>query len=52
MVTVALALGMQRMVRRMPYASPTSGRDAALAKVICSDKTGTLTVGEMTARNW
>ncbi|HWO99712.1 MAG TPA: cation-translocating P-type ATPase [Methylococcus sp.] len=50
-VTVALALGVQRMVRRnglvrrMP-AVETLG----CAQVICTDKTGTLTVGAMTAR--
>jgi Ca2+-transporting ATPase len=50
-ITIALAIGMQRMarrhalVRRLP-AVETLG----CAEVICTDKTGTLTVGEMTAR--
>jgi Ca2+-transporting ATPase len=50
-VTVALALGVQRMarrnalVRRLP-AVETLG----CADVVCTDKTGTLTLGEMTVR--
>jgi Ca2+-transporting ATPase len=50
-VTVALALGVQRMaqraalVRRLP-----SVETLGCAEVVCTDKTGTLTVGEMTVR--
>jgi Ca2+-transporting ATPase len=50
-VTIALAVGVQRMARRRTlvrrlHAVETLGS----ADVICSDKTGTLTVGEMTVR--
>jgi Ca2+-transporting ATPase len=50
-VTIALALGVQRMVRRHALvrrlaAVETLGR----TQVICTDKTGTLTLGEMTVR--
>jgi Ca2+-transporting ATPase len=50
-VTIALAVGVQRMARkrsliRRLHAVETLGA----ASVICSDKTGTLTVGEMTVR--
>jgi Ca2+-transporting ATPase len=50
-VTVALALGVERMarrnalVRRLP-----SVETLGAAEVVCTDKTGTLTVGEMTVR--
>ncbi len=50
-VTVALALGVQRMVRRNALVRRLpSVETLGCAEVICTDKTGTLTVGEMTAR--
>lgn len=50
-ITIALALGMQRMARRNALVRRLAAVETlGCAQVICTDKTGTLTVGEMTAR--
>jgi Ca2+-transporting ATPase len=50
-VTIALALGVQRMVRRHALVRRLASVETlGRAQVICTDKTGTLTMGEMTAR--
>lgn len=51
MVTVALALGVQRMVQRNALMRHMAAVETlGCAEVICTDKTGTLTMGEMTSR--
>ena len=50
-VTVALALGVQRMVRRHALVRHLASVETlGRVQVVCTDKTGTLTMGEMTAR--
>jgi Ca2+-transporting ATPase len=50
-VTVALSLGVMRMARRRTLMRKLAAVETlGAATIICTDKTGTLTVGEMTVR--